>query len=167
MKTRHLCARHRLVIQQSSEQTNRLWWGAYNMGVTAYRTGNWERAERFLGAAYEIALARFAMDIQAGHCCLSANQFAAIGRYYANVLCQLQDFDAAETCLRRIHDGLLHRSEESQLPYLERVAAFEQLAEFRQKLVALLTLSGKESVAKCTDLISRQLAKQAVATLCH
>src|SRR5690606_15608623 len=114
-----------------------------------------------------IMLLRFTSAIDRGRGEIFIAQFAATGRCYATLLCQLEDFDTAEACLSRIHDGLLHWSGDQTLTYQERVQAFAQVGEFRQKLVALLEGSGKGVYAKSTDLIARQLAKQVSAALCH
>lgn len=167
MTLKYLCARHCELVARDGEQASRLWWGAYNHGVEAYRTGDWRRARTFLGTAYEIMLLRFARDLKQNRGEVFIAQFVATGRFYSNVLCHLRDFDAAEACLSRVHDGLLHWSGEQAFPYQERIQAFAQVGEFRQKLVALLAISGKGSYAKCVDLIARQVANQVGAALHH
>jgi hypothetical protein len=167
MTLQYLCAKHCQMIQQDSVQARHLWWGAYKKGQQAAQEHDWPRATAFLGTAFEIALVCFSQDVKHCHECFSASQFAAVGRQYANALCQLKQLKAAEVCLRRLHDGLLHWSDAKSLPYAERVAAFELLPEFRQKLVALLRLSGMEAQASCLDLIAQQLTRQISRSLCH
>lgn len=168
MTMQYLCGLHCQLVRQDRERALELWREAFDCGVEAYRSGRWIEARELLGTAYEIGLLRFALDVQHKGCSLSGSRFAAVGRYYSELLCRLEDFRAAESCLRRVHDALLYWSEEKCLPYPERVAAFDQLAEFRQKLVDLLELTHTNDVtAKCTNLIAHQLAKQAAANLYH
>ncbi len=168
MKLQFLCDKHCLLVLDSPEQSKALWQGAYNHGVEAYSASRWNEALAFLGTAYEIGLLRFAVAVRKRDYCLSASQFGAVGRYYANLLCRLEKFSEAKDCLRRSHDGLLYWSQDTTLDYPERLAAFEQLSEFRQKLVALLRLNrNDEAQTRCLDLMAQQLAKQALASLCH
>ncbi len=164
---RHLCDKHCRLVQEDGQRAANLWNGAFNHGLAAYQAGDWARAESFLGTAYEIGLVRFASDVRRRQHASSVENFATVGRYYGNVLCRLKDFEAAESCLRKVHDGLLHWSQECYVPYQDRVAAFEQLEEFRHKLIALLRLTGRDTYAKCMDLLAQQLSRQAAQSLYH
>lgn len=167
MKMHHLCRAHCAMVQRNSKQAMQLWLGAFNSGVQAFEKEHWQEAKRFLGTAYEISLLRFVEENETAQFTLTAEQMGALGRYYSNTLCQLEEYEAAESCLRRVHDGLLHWAQEGRLPRQERIQAYEQLAEFRERTAALLSLTGRETYAKCLRLMALQVSRQAAQGLFH
>lgn len=167
MKLQHLCGKHCELVQRDPEQAVLLWHGAFNHGVGAFKSRQWHKACRFLGTAWEISLLRFAQDMSSGEFSIGPKEFGAVARYYTSVSCRLEYFETSESCLRRAHDGLLHWSQEIKVPYMERLAAYEQLDEFRQRLTALLNLTGRQTYAKCWDLMALQLSRQASHSLLH
>jgi hypothetical protein len=167
MKLQHLCNKHCELVRCSAETAVQLWRRAYEQGISEFQVESWDEAKRSFGAAWEISLLRFALDINEKTPGLGPKEFGAVARYNTIVLCRLHELDAAEICLRRAHDGLLHWSQEPKLAYSERMAAYGQLSEFRQKLTALLNFTGRQTYAKCLDLMALQLGRQAARRLFH